>query len=521
MVDGRWSINCGLSSDGGRRRYQVFMVAIGKTVEGQNQGRLSAGAVVVLGTVIPLIIYLITLNPFVGFHDSAELALRAYQLGATHAPGAPGHTILGHLFGQVIADPAFATKVISVLSVSISVGIFAGLVYVNFGSLSLALAGSLSLAFVNPIWGNAIITELYGLSLVCLATAIVFGWRWLARGSVGYPWLMSVAYAFALSAHFANILLVPAFVFLLLGRTRQSWRNILQFLIFVAGSVLLIALLNILLAANQPPFGEFLPEANSNIMAYMSGAQHKPLSVWTAGFYLDRIISHGELFARYYLFLGVPLGLFGLYRLFGNQRRFSVFLFLVFAIYMGYFTLFGPGDYFTMVLPAYFVFSFWLVSGVHAFVERGKTRRSKIFACLLLLAVSALTMGNQLGSRIVEAKSAQTVDFASRAFQFIPPSSTVLVRWNEFTVLRYFQVIDDQRPDLTLMVPTVGSRWYPHGRVDDYLAYVDQVICDAPVVTNKLPDELLQRYDVELLPDNGNWYRLTQKAGATSSCRPE
>jgi len=46
---------------------------------------------------ISLALYLLTTGQTVNFHDEAEFALRAYQLGATHSPGAPLFVLIGHM----------------------------------------------------------------------------------------------------------------------------------------------------------------------------------------------------------------------------------------------------------------------------------------------------------------------------------------------------------------------------------------------------------------------------------------
>ena len=51
----------------------------------------------ILSAVITFMLYLLTLVPEVGWGDSAELSLVAYQLGLTHPPGYPLHSILGKL----------------------------------------------------------------------------------------------------------------------------------------------------------------------------------------------------------------------------------------------------------------------------------------------------------------------------------------------------------------------------------------------------------------------------------------
>ncbi len=61
--------------------------------------------VAVIAALLSFFVYLLTLSQSVGWHDSAELALVAWQLGASHAPGSPVHSILGHFMMQFYAEP--------------------------------------------------------------------------------------------------------------------------------------------------------------------------------------------------------------------------------------------------------------------------------------------------------------------------------------------------------------------------------------------------------------------------------
>jgi hypothetical protein len=49
-------------------------------------------------------VYLWTLTPTVGFHDSGELITVAYTLGIAHPPGYPLYTLLGKVFCTIIPN---------------------------------------------------------------------------------------------------------------------------------------------------------------------------------------------------------------------------------------------------------------------------------------------------------------------------------------------------------------------------------------------------------------------------------
>jgi len=61
-------------------------------------------------TAIAACVYLVTLQREIGWWDAAELSLQAHLVGTTHPPGYPVHTLLGKVFGLLVADPGLATN---------------------------------------------------------------------------------------------------------------------------------------------------------------------------------------------------------------------------------------------------------------------------------------------------------------------------------------------------------------------------------------------------------------------------
>jgi len=75
-----------------------------------------------------LCVYGITLRPEIDWGDSAELSVQAYQLGVTHAPGYPVHSILGKALNFVVSEPALATNLLSALCASLAAGLMSAMI---------------------------------------------------------------------------------------------------------------------------------------------------------------------------------------------------------------------------------------------------------------------------------------------------------------------------------------------------------------------------------------------------------
>jgi Protein of unknown function (DUF2723) len=450
-------------------------------------------------------IYWFTTSLSANFADSAELALSASQLGATHAPGAPLHTLIGYVLSTLLDDPALATALLSLIAASVAAAIVTCITSTLTSGSLLPFAAGAIYAFLYPIWESAVGIELYSLSAMFIAASILASRLWLLQGSSGFPVAMTIAYACALSAHFANILLLPAYFWLLL--TSCGWRDPRPYLFGLAcgGAIATIALANVLLTINVPPLAQYIPDSLIGLLAYMAGTEHAPLEVRNLTEFSNRLHQHTLIFSRNFLYIGIVLLLIGVYRSFRTDAQFSGFLLLVFLLNFGYFTFFGSGDYFLMVSTAYLVGSLWLAQGTALL-----TLHQKLPQLIIVLFAGGLVVLQFSGFR-TQSKSTAAADYAAETFRSLPTNSVAIARWNEFTVLNYYQQIGKLREDLKFILPSRSLRLYSHGHVADYLEYVELHICTQSVVTNKLTPELEASYKIDPVPGTNNWKLVMRK----------
>lgn len=474
----------------------------------------SAFSCAALSAGIAILVYAFTAQTQVGFHDSAELTLRAVQLGATHAPGAPLHTLLGHLGIALVDQPAAVTAWISVLSAALTAGVLAALLRRCDLDAPLSVGTALAFALTFNVWTNAVMTELYALSALLCSVLLLLALRWRRSARLRLPLALAVVYGLALAAHFANVVLLPAYAVLVLLALRRG--TPVPLLLMHAGllalAVLLIAATNVLLAARVPPFGPYVPDSVSGLLLYMSGAEHQPVRVAELAVAvirgIARSVEHLLILIRNFGFIGLPFALLGLWRSVRDDRPFGVFLLVFFGGYMGYFTVFGPGDYFVMVVPAYAVLALWFALGADEARRRWLPSRPALLAAVPAAALCVLNLTTQLQPRLAGARVTTAADYAARAFATLPRDSLVVARWNEFTALRYRQVLAAERGDLDLVVPARSVRHYAHGTVPDYLQAVAAAICVRPVVTNRVTPELEVLHRLAPLEGNADWLRV-------------
>jgi len=487
---------------------------MGITADNADQ-RPAAWLAGLVAAAVTALIYALTLATDVGYHDAAELALRAAQLGATHSPGAPLHTLLGHFLIAFGLQPALATAWLSLLTGALTAGIL-GALLIRLGiEFWLATTGGVVFALIAVVWTNAVTTELYTLSLLFVGLSLFAVFAWSHSGARSAWAAVFITYWLALAAHFANIILLPAYLILVWSAVNARLRSVCLFLLFTGLAIAIIAGANALLAARVLPFGPFIPDSLAGIFSYMSGAEHDPLGQQGTkgifdrlGFSLNRISEHVSLFARNYFYIGLFFILAGAVQLIRRHLPSGLFAALVFAGSWSYFTLFGPGDYFLMVGPTYMVASLWFIVGLQSLMSLWLHIRNMRWLPLVPGVMAVVMLGYQFEPRRASAQLTAPRDYAERAFAALPAGSLAVVRWNEFTVMRYLQFIEGRRPDINLVIPARTPRHYRHGIVPDYLELVKNSICDKPVYTNKAAPELLLEFATTQLEGEDLWLHL-------------
>jgi len=444
----------------------------------------------------------------VGWHDAAELAAVAWELGASHAPGSPLHSLSGFLLGRLAGEASTGTTALSVIASSLSAGLLAALVAFITRDRLLAVSAALVYAFSFQVWAAAVATEVYAPSMLFLALAFLFAWLWYSNGRSVHLAFMLAAYMLALGAYFANVLLLPAFLYLVWTRSQRPVADTSLLLATFGVGVVLVGIANYLTMRNLAPFGEIVPDSLGSMFLYMSGSQHEPLQVRSAGFLTARITEHAGIFTRSVFYLGLPLGLAGCWQLLQLYRAYAVFLLLVFSIYTLYYTVFGPGDYFMMVLPVYFVFAVWIGAGT-AWLAGSFGRAYLVAGVRLLPALLVLILlAVQFNGRRAMAAVTDAEEFAAEAAAVLPSKALVIAGWREFAVLNYFQIVHGDNPGHHYLLPARTVRNYPYGAVKDYLDKVAAEICALPVYTFKKLPELEERYRVAEVPGGSGWMLL-------------
>ncbi|MGC6524990.1 MAG: DUF2723 domain-containing protein [Flavobacteriaceae bacterium] len=182
---------------------------------------------------IAFLTYALTVEPTVGFWDTGEYILTSSKLEVGHPPGAPLFQMLGAFFSIFASEPAQIGLVLNMMSAAASAFTILFMFWtivlllqniagkepeVNSNKkaaiLGAAFVGSLSFAFTDSFWFNAVETEVYAMATLIMAVMFYLGLRWEKEMNTprGNRWLILISFIVGLSfgVHFMGLLTIPA-----------------------------------------------------------------------------------------------------------------------------------------------------------------------------------------------------------------------------------------------------------------------------------------------------------------------
>lgn len=333
-------------------------------------------------------VYMATLRPEVDWGDPAELALQADQLGVTHPPGSPVHTFLGKaailLGGRLWGwEPGYATNALSAACVALTAGLLCRTAWrISSSPLSGMIAG-LVFAFLPQVWGVAVVTEVYGVSVLFVTLALDLLLRWRAAPTTWRLLTAALVYGIALGSYLPNLLLLPGFALLAsplpADRSNQRHAGIPPTSLRTAASYCATAALaglallswSLFRSRTVPPLGtNCVPDTPRRFLSFLLGAEYRVAALNAPSFYLGRLWEHMQIFGHSFLWGGLLPAIVGWFSLWREERTLCTALSLAFGGVMLYFTTYPATDYATMVAPAYLLASLWLAKGLAVASQR-------------------------------------------------------------------------------------------------------------------------------------------------------
>ena len=180
----------------------------------------------VISLVASFLVYLATMADTVPYWDSGEFIASSYILGVPHPPGSPLYLLLGRIFSMLPfnSDIAFRVNLISPIVSALAVMFlylsnvklinrFRGKIKTQLDAIivySSSLIGSLTFAFTDSHWFNAVEAEVYGFSTFFTAIVVwlILLWSEKADEDGNERYILIIAYMIGLATgvHLLNLL---------------------------------------------------------------------------------------------------------------------------------------------------------------------------------------------------------------------------------------------------------------------------------------------------------------------------
>ncbi len=420
---------------------------------------------------LPILLYVLTAAPTLFNLDSAEFTTAVASGGIVRATGYPLYLLLGKLWLwlPLAGDVGHRMNLFSAFWGAVTL-FLADRILRRLDVGPWARLGGLGLLAVGPyFWGLSLIAEVYTLHTGLMAGILLLLLAWAERPSptrLAWPVLLM-----ALSAgnHAATALLIPGAVWFVMA---SHPRQLLRARTWVVGGLALLAGASIFLVLPwrylaQPAFnyagiydgrGVFYPvdlTTLEGIWWLISGQTFASrMFAYSLGELGPEILAYaGQLWSTF-LAVGIGPGLLGGVVLCRRNWRLGGFLLLLFLANAAFYIDYRVVDKETMFLPTYLIWALWLGVGYQVLLDwvrdsRGGFLRSWHLRALMSGAVFlALILHWPLTDL---SQDWSTREQSQAILETVEPDALVLGWWETIPALQYMQLVEGQRPDVTLL----------------------------------------------------------------------
>ncbi len=420
-------------------------------------------------------LYLRTMPPTVLDGDSGEFQYMAYILGVAHSSGYPLYLLLGKLFTFFpINDVAFRVNLLSVVCTAFAVPLVYAVAMRVMRARVPAILATLILAVAPSIWGGALETKPYALHLLLGVLALLFALRWHQDGDRRDFYALAFVFGLGLANH--HIIAFTALAFALVVWFNRARLNRGM---FVRGAVLgLVPLLlyayipiraNYFISQQDPANWQLYQREDAilkgTVTAYyintprgffnlVTGLDNSyKLGFTSSGEQTSRIDSAVSLLLRQFNLVGIVLALIGAVESVRRDRKIFLILLLYgggvgfIAVYLR--AMISTIYYFSLT---YFILAIWVGFGIALLLRQGvrvhRAAPAVIAIVLLALPISVLVTNFPA---LDESQNYTARDDAQAVLHdHLAPNAVVLAPWEVSQPMRYFQFVENERPDLLI-----------------------------------------------------------------------
>jgi len=200
-------------------------------------------------TLVSFGVYLFTLAPNVTLEDSGEFLTAAYHWGVPHPPGYPVWAISANLFELLIPFGnaawrvnmvsafygALATGMLCLLTSKLAIRVWSLERFKDFTvpgvsreaiALMAGIVGGLIFAFIDTMWSQAVIAEVYTLNAFFFTALCLIVLRWFdSPEQWRWPCLLAWCFGLGITNHQTLLVSAPAFLFTMYVVDRALYRD--------------------------------------------------------------------------------------------------------------------------------------------------------------------------------------------------------------------------------------------------------------------------------------------------------
>ncbi|MGI8650128.1 MAG: glycosyltransferase family 117 protein [Rubrobacter sp.] len=346
--------------------------------------RLWSVFTLVVGVLVGLVafrLYFRTLAPTIlyydpaGMYDSLMLQVKAAVLGIPNPTGYPTYMMLVHLFTYLPIEGGAAYKVnlASAVFGAAAVAVVFFVCRMLTGRIAPAVVGALLFAISRTFWSQAVITEVYTLSILFIALDLLALFLWRKTSQDKYLLAFAFLMGLSMTNHMTSGLVLPAaalFIVLTDWRKVFAWRLVLKGAGLFALGLLPYVYLPVR-AVMDPPLNEADPSTPGRFLALVTGSNFRErMFVFGWDEIGERLSHYAGFLANQFNPLFLVVAAFGAFAL--SYRRDVATLAMLCSLYLGW-LIYGMQyeirDYFLYFIPTYLIVCILVACGLGAALD--------------------------------------------------------------------------------------------------------------------------------------------------------
>ncbi|MCD6518319.1 MAG: DUF2723 domain-containing protein [Anaerolineae bacterium] len=408
--------------------------------------------------------------------DGGDLISAAMTWGVPHPSGYPTYCLLGrafallplgniaHRFNLFSASAATAAVVLIYLAALQAIG-----EQPSWQERASAFVAALALVYSPVFWSQAIISEVYALNALFVASCLYLALQLKTGEHPPYLWgLLGLSIGLGMGSHLTILFLLPGLLWLLWPQLQRS-----RSLALLVGLALgLGVFLYLPLAARRdPPINWGDAHTWKGFWWLVSGQAYRGYIFGLPWRYFpSRLASWAQLWGKQFTWPGLALALWGLGSWLEEPKpRLALGSLFSTALYSVYAITYDTTDSYIYLLPTYLISALWLAQGAKLLLLLLRKRGLPLLSGLLLLVLPFYSLGaNYASLNLHHDHLAQR--WANQVLQQAPPHALLITGEDRHTfTLSYTRWVEKRRPDLLLVDgELLAHPWYVRQLVKRY-----------------------------------------------------